>query len=197
METTKLKLRKLGARSRRGGLTTALREVKMMYPSCPSNPDTGFEGCEDRMDIPRDWWNHCEHDPYYTDTMRVERKAVTEVDEDGVQTVTGYTEKFIPERKPNLTQVGLSIRQNSAKGIDKARRRGWILPEEHPSDPLAPFCQFRDCWSQDLNVRSPIYGDYCMELQAKAIAMDQNGKTVEVLAESKRAEQLRNVNLSS
>lgn len=196
-ETTTLKLRKLGARSRRGGLTTALRDVKMLTPSCPSNPDTGFEGCQDRLDVAYEWWKDCPHDPYYTDIVRVERTPVFQNEEDGSRTVIDYTERHIPERKPNLSQVALSIRQNSGRGIEKARRHGWILPEEHPSDPLAPFCQFSGCWSQDLTVKTPIYGDYCTELQAKAVAMDQNGKTVEVLDGGKRADQLRNTSLSS
>lgn len=67
--------------------------------------------------------------------------------QDGVEEYIWYTER------PNLKQVQVTPRVSGERyglgPIKFARLNGYILPEEHPEKPQAPFCQYHDCFSAD------------------------------------------------
>jgi hypothetical protein len=120
------------------------RRIKMLRPSC--------DQCSGPM-APRDWYLTCEHDPY-VGVREIRRQVPTysEPDENGERTVLGMEEKVSWEPFPNRAAVSLANNINSGEGMERARRKGYIMPEElrSPAFPngIAPFCQFHNCWWQ-------------------------------------------------
>lgn len=175
------------------------RTVKLARPICQSvieNGVTTFLGCEDATIITSAWWEKCPHNPYEsTITMR---SATTKTEpvtmEDGTvrHKVVGTEVMTWEEQRPNFMQVANSRRINSGRAVEHFRTRlGWKHADEVG---YAPFCQFSDCWSQDIKFRTS-HGDYCSENQAKLIAADENEDQLEILEPKKRARQLAAIGL--
>lgn len=163
------RLEKLPRQRVRRDLMPSGRFIKMLKPQCPlerQDDEDSFENpCSEDGGA---WWVDCEkrgHDPYYTTIKKGDQEV----------------------RRPNLTQVALNIRVNSGQGVESAKRRGRKMPEEMG---LAPFCQYLDCWSQNIKFKNAEYGDYCTEDQLKMVMVDVNEVTLEVLNEKKRRRQL-------
>ena len=156
--------------------------------------------CQGGDNVPRDWYLACDHDPYVT-LVEISRKVPRYEDvpgEDGEPTgtrrVVGTDTLVDYEPRPNLTDVTLSTRVNSGKGVEMARRKGFILPEElvSPSFPggIAPMCQFRGCtWQKDL--RTYKWGTFCREDEARLVGTDEKGMTLEIGFDSNSSEKRR------
>lgn len=181
----------LGIPPLRGYRASGNRMVKMSKPSCPSRKDENgeiiFEGCQDSGVY--QWWNTCTHGPYTSTVERRNVKTLTEDMEDGTRRVTGKEEIRFEVETPNLVQVPLSLRVNSGRSIDNKKALGYLMPEDLG---FASFCQFVDCWSQEITHRTA-YGNYCCEWQAKTIAADENEDKLEILDAKKRQRQLAQV----
>lgn len=194
----KPELRRLPNARKRPDLFPGQRAIKMLRPSCLETDREGRPtgGCQSEANLPSDWWRLClsrGHDPYISVVERTERKPkLSEPDEQGRRQVEGHEEVVWYEEHPNLAEVVVNIRVNSGQGVEKARRKGFVLPEERG---LAPFCQYWGCWSQDIKVRSGRFGDYCSDAQARVVAADYMGRHLEVLQPEKREEQLASISL--
>lgn len=168
-------------------LTPGGRYVKMLRPRCKE--------CQREPNVPADWYNHCPHNPYMG--LREVKTLVprySEPDEEGRRTVLGVDEKVHWETRPNLTQVAVSVRVNSGNAVERAQRKGNIFPEdlrcpEYPHG-IAPFCEFRECMSQDIKYITP-YGNFCDEMQAKLVQADFHGTVLEIGFDQKSAEKRR------
>jgi len=167
-----------------------------------------FEGCQDRPGARESaWWVDCMkrgHDPYYHEERRSEMQTEyeDEVDESGAPTgrrqVIGQREIIWEEWMPNLKQVSLGGRVGGMKAgmtpVDFAISHGCIHPTEHPTRPLKPFCQYHGCWSQAVKVKHPRYGDFCDDYALRRIILDSRGTAFEVMNQTRRVEQLEQVN---
>ena len=182
-----------GARRARN-LRMGHRSVKMLRPICR-------DGCQDGAEVPWDWYASCPHDPYVGKReKRTQVPLYSEPHEDGSVTIQGMEERASWEPFPNFAEITVSTRVNSGQGVEKARRKGFILPEElrSPLYPrgLAPMCQFRGCqWQEGL--REYRYGTFCRELEARLVAFDESDSqgdplygAMEVMREGKRQAQL-------
>lgn len=183
-----------------------IRSIKMLVPRCTSDPDTGFEGCEDAPGALNSlWWKGCiakGHDPYYSIVRQPEKRntmeevcgrcetpfsrhdrsnppqpadnatpeqeaafaAAFEVWErethafvpSGKHLVTGTEEFFLYVERPNTEQVQISPRVNGTLyGIDPLTWRlanGRIFPQDHPTKPVRPFCQYHNCLAGNTEV---------------------------------------------
>lgn len=161
-----------------------LRSVKMLYPRC--------EVCQDPANIRPRWWETCSHDPYYSVTEETITEPIIEINDQGEREIVDRKQRIVQHRHPNLKQVAVHLRLNSGGEVPRRRAQGYIFPEEHPTEPLKPFCQYHDCWSQSIEVRSPAYGDYCSKEQAQMVGLDYQEKPVHV-DQGKRTQQLREV----
>lgn len=181
----------------RAGLGAGGRTVKLLRAVCHS--------CQPEQIFDVSWVPGClakGHDPFYTDVENVETRNVYEEELDtsgrstGRRRVTGTEQHVWITRQPNTDQIELSIRINSGQAVDWRLDSGaWIKPENHPTDPLLPFCQYVGCWSQDIRYRTR-HGEYCSEMQAKMVQADELGKPrLEVVNEQKRAEQFASMSL--
>lgn len=203
--------------------TVGQRRIKMLHPVCNAEKMRQLgrpegEACQDAANIVPGWWLTCPHDPYFSlaqERVRTPRREDV-LDEkgnkvEGKYRITGYDDEVVTLGEvPNITQVSYVERINSGRGLLRKRRLGYILPEEHPEKPIAPYCQFLDCWThvKDQNGRNvkgavyhDVYGDYCEEWQAKLAAADILGRTLEIGSPNlpgsaeKRAEQLAGINV--
>ncbi len=165
------------------GVRPVGRTVKMLFPRC--------EVCQAPENVRPRWWETCEHSPYQTHSERPETTPTLDTLDDGTVVKTGEQTRIVYETGWNLVQIKLSERVNSGRGIERARAKGMLLPEEKG---LSPFCQYFDCWSQDIRYRTA-HGDYCNERQAKEIALEEIGEAREVHDERKAAEQLARIAL--
>jgi hypothetical protein len=146
----------------------ATRERKYLRPICP------YHEAPERKSAR--WWETCVrdgHDPYYSETVELVREPIRERRGDEV-VITGWTEREVVRRTPNIAQVTVSNRVHGGRLEEvHVRHDGYILPEEHPTDPLAPFCEYRDCLSQEITQRTP-WGNYCSLEHAVAIRANLN-----------------------
>lgn len=160
------------------------------------------------------------HDPYYRMVMELEVKPILEpvckkcdqnaaahpegVHPDGHDWEFGGKHRQTSEEryqnwieKPNLKQVTVTERAGGGlryglNPLQWARLHGYIRPSEHPYKPLAEFCEYHDCSSQDLKVFTE-FGNYCDEIGAKRVRMDLDETSVEVQHQPKIREQLAKV----
>lgn len=170
----------------------AIRTVKMVAPQCDVRiGDSTRHPCTEGPHR-ADWFATCPHDPYFHEQEMPEIREDREFQEDGTYIVTNRETVWRMRRIPNLRQVPGSPR-HLGFSISKARSRGWRFPEELG---VAPFCQYQDCWSQDLPDRwvSEDYGVFCSEQHATNTLAQRLKVTLEVgdepAARSKRREQL-------
>lgn len=166
------------------------RMVKMARPVCVTTTDSDgnitFTGCQDPTKIRAGWWESCTHEPYFSLRAMRETKPQYETLPDGRQKLVGEETVIWHEKHANLAQIPVSQRINNGRAIEHYRTLGFKFPEEIG---FAPFCQFNDCWSQNLKFRGS-HGDYCSEMQAKLIAADENEDKLEILNPKKRKRQL-------
>jgi len=190
-----------------------IRSVKMMDPRCRTNPETGIEGCEDKPGAYGSlWWKTCPHDPYHRLERHEENRPTlveicascekAEADHDGSHTFersgrllqSGLTTYVWFSEEPNLRQVQLTPRVGGTLyGLDPViwrRGNGWIMPNEHTTKPLVEFCEYHNCWCQNIVVRDPEYGNYCKESAAKRVKLDMKGKSIEAYNQEKLDEQM-------
>ena len=177
-----------------------IRNVKMLRPICR-------DGCQDGAEVPRDWYDSCEHDPYVGKReKRTQVPLYSEPHEDGSVTIQGMEERASWEPFPNFAEITVSTRVNSGLGVDKARRKGFILPEElrSPIFPhgIAPMCQFKGCYWQE-GLRDYRFGTFCREIEARVIGFDESDSdgnplfgALEVWNEGKRQKQLDAVTIA-
>lgn len=175
------------------------KRVKMLQPRC--------DECQ-TAEAPRDWYLACDHDPFVSvREMRREVPIYTEPDENGEVMIDRVEEKisFIPW--PNLVQVSVWNTINSGEGIERAKARGYIFPEDlrSPAFPsgVAPMCEFQGCfWQHDLKGFRD--GVFCREDEARVIAQfftnrDKSGSmrygAVEVMHPALMAEGRAKVNI--
>lgn len=74
----------------------------------------------------------------------------------------------------NLRQVAVEMKVNSQTGLERAFRKGARLPEDVG---LKPFCQYRDCWSQNIKFKTR-WGDYCSREHAALIILREEEQVV-------------------
>ena len=159
---------KLKGLRRARNLRVGLRAITMLRPICR-------DGCQDGADVAPDWYLECPHDPYIG--IREKRTQVpiySKPLEDGSRVLERMEERVTWETWPNFSEAMLTMRVNSGKGVERARRRGWILPEEvrSPAYPngIAPMCQFRSCqWQEGL--RNYKWGTFCREIEARMVGL--------------------------
>ena len=156
---------KLKGMRRAQNLRVGLRGVVMLRPACD-------KGCQEG-EVSPDWYLACEHDPYVgVREKRVEVPIYSEPLDDGSVIVERMEERVSWEVWPNFAEAVVDLRVNSGRGVEKARGKGWILPQElrSPAYPngIAEMCQFRGCrWQNGLvNYRN---GTYCREVEARMI----------------------------
>lgn len=157
-----------------------MRSITMSDPRCKE--------CQHAPNAGIDWYKDCPHDPYVTLVPRKEQEPVME-DEmvDGKPTgrkqVTGVREFISYRAIPNTRQIGLGMRSNSGRGVEFARRKGFIFLAEirspHFPDGVAETCQFHDCkWQQGLFETK--VGTFCRQEEAQLVWFDETGTTFEV-----------------
>lgn len=76
--------------------------------------------------------------------------------------------------QPHLKQVAFEMKINSNSGLDRAIRKGGRLPEDVG---LKPYCQYRDCWSQDVKYKTR-WGDYCSRDHAALVILREEEQVV-------------------
>ena len=172
MAEKKASLRKLNQlQLEEANLDTPGRTIKMVMPVCST--------CQHGK-VPDNWAERCPHDPYYATTAipHEEPPPVEEIlDPEGKGTgrfkITGEPEVWYEYKKElNFTQVPFNIRIDSRRGVQMGQAGGFKFVEDFG---VAPFCQYRGCWSQELTVRHPQYGNYCSEMHAKLVVADTLG----------------------
>lgn len=141
-----------------------LRSLKMLRPVCRI--------CE-RSRNRKEWWTRCKHDPYVTHSEVPTTEPVREPRDDGrtEQVGTRTFVAYVPI--PNATEISLSMKVNSGKGVDWAKRKGFIHPSDlrSPDFPngIAEPCQMAGCFEQrGLKAYGPSgqWGTYCRALEA-------------------------------
>jgi hypothetical protein len=161
------------------------RTMKMCSPHCSI--------CQ-VPNAPLNWYMFCEHDPYITKTERPVREPVVEDDPDtpGQRIVTGEKTKLVYTETPNFTQVAVDVRMDAGNGYRIARECGFKEPQELG---FSPFCQYRDCWKQDLPIKTTQYGSYCSEIHAKLIKARMLEILLDATSDKRREEQLSGISL--
>ena len=189
MATAKLKLYKVPGSNPQ--LTKPFRTVKMLQPLCAehfpgtrqsmkddAHPNAGMLDSPDGSVHPKSgWWEDClaaGHDPYVAEYGEQRKKKETEtrnIDGEEVEVVVGEVEYTVLRQRPNFEQVPFDIKAYSGVAIQDARERGWVFPQERG---LAPYCEFRNCWTQNPKFRTPV-GDYCTRDQAAVMMLYKGG----------------------
>lgn len=182
---------------RAGNLRVGLRCVTMLRPICT-------DGCQDGQEVPRDWFLTCPHDPYVGKKQHINQVPIySDPLPDGSVTLERMEDRISWETWPHLVEVAVNPQVNSGQGVERGRRKGYILPEELRSpfypNGIAPMCQFRACrWQHGL--REYKWGTFCREIEARMIgasATDAAGQLIygarEVLHEGKRRAGLERV----
>ena len=189
------------------GLFCNIRSVKMLRPLCTSDKETGFVGCQSAPGARQSnsgWVRDClakGHDPYHQMRRGVETHPVLTEVEPGRFRETGQ-ERFITySERPNIAQVQLQAQASGTYlGMDPVtwkRTHGFILPEEHPTKPYVTFCQYYQCWSQDIAVRDRAFGNYCTEEGARLIVLATRGRALQINDREKRQEQLETIRVGA
>lgn len=160
------------------------RTVKMAAPQCSV---CQLGNGQDQ----RGWWDKCEHSPYVEST-EVSEDIPEIVTEEGVKIVKSRKTRIRVNELYRLVQIPVGTRHDSGRSVEKARNEGRKFPEEIG---LAPFCEYIDCWSQDLKVNSPVYGRYCSSIHARLAAANEIGIVIDVFDMKRRAEQLASINV--
>jgi hypothetical protein len=164
---------KLKGLRRARNLRVGLRGITMLRPQC--------KDCKG-PDAPVDWYLYCPHDPYIgVREKRVEVPLYSDIQSDGARIVEGMEERVTWEVWPNFAEAVVDMRVNSGNGVEKARRKGWIMLDEVRSEAfpngIAPMCQFRSCrWQEGLVTYKN--GVYCREYEARMVGSrdtDGNG----------------------
>ena len=168
----------------------AIRMVKLCDPRC--------DVCApDQWVAPHNWWRDCPHDPYTHFELRDEVKTEYRTLENGERIVASKEVTQIERPWPNFRQVPATSRHGGLLvetghiAKRKFQQFGWIPPEDirSPAFPngLAPFCQFRECFSQD--IKRYVSGWFCQELEAILCYEDQTYVKPEVNLQTARDEQ--------
>ncbi len=170
------------------------RRVKMLRPICD-------EGCQAGAEVAWDWYTSCPHDPYVGKRQKITQVPVySEPHEDGSVTIQGVEDHVSWSPYPHFAEVSVSTRVNSGQGVERARRKGWIAPEElrSPLYPrgIAPMCEFKGCqWQEGLVTYR--FGVFCREMEAKLVGFDEHDSqgnplfgALEVMHQAKRQKQL-------
>jgi hypothetical protein len=183
---TKEALKKVPASPTAASSASVGRSMKMCSPHCSI--------CQ-VPNAPLNWYMFCEHEPYITKTERPVRTPVVEDDPDvpGQKIVTGEKTKLVYTETPNFTQVTVDVRVDAGNGFRIARECGFKLPEEMG---FAPFCQYRDCWKQDLPVKTSQHGSYCSEIHAKLVIAHMLEILLDATSDKRREEQLARISVS-
>jgi hypothetical protein len=156
--------------------------------------------CEDPASKSARWWEKCQHNPYIISTEVPHKENVIET-VDGERVITGQKTRLLADEYPSMRQVELTSRINVGRQVERERAKGSILPEEFRGEfrgeqinGFATFCQYRDCWSQNIKVSNE-HGDYCRVEEAKLVAAEETGKRLELLIDEKRRDQLAGINV--
>ena len=188
---------KLKGVRRARNLRVGLRAVTMLRPICK-------DGCQDGAEVAPDWYLECEHDPYIGKReKRTQVPIYSEPLEDGSVVLERVEERVSWDAWPNFCEAMVTLAANSGMGVEKARAKGWILPEELKSplypNGLAPMCQFRSCqWQEGL--KEYRWGTFCREIEARLVgqnAVDPQGNLIygakEIMHSGKRQAHLEGV----
>lgn len=159
-------LRRLEWKARTGlSLARVGRAIKMMKPLCEPCQRLGGQ-----------WWENCEHDPYYSHVEREINEPVIEEHEDGTREIVGRRVTVVEDVVPNIRQIGTMRNQSSGVGVEKALAKGF---KHLPDMGIQPMCEYLNCFSHDIAVRSR-YGNFCSEGQARQVALRVLEKPVEI-----------------
>jgi hypothetical protein len=188
---------KLKGLRRARNLRVGLRCITMLRPICR-------DGCQDGIDVPADWYNDCPHDPYVGRRQKITQVPIySDPLPDGSVTLKEMQDRITWETWPHFVEVALNMAVNSGRGVDRGRRKGYILPEELRSpvypNGIAPMCQFRSCRAQE-GLKEYRWGTFCREIEARMVGaqeVDSEGKLVygarEVMHEGKRIAHMEKV----
>lgn len=173
-----------------------VRMVKMLKPECNADKMRALglpesDACQRGKMTPLNWYENCPHEPYMTFSEKKARKPILEPildngQETGRHRITDYEEEVWVEKAPNTRQVAVNRRINSGLGMNDALMKGFRLPS-------TSFCDYPECWSQDIVVKSK-YGNYCSDIQARYVAADARQVKLFVDGE-RRADQIAGVSL--
>jgi len=161
---------KLKGLRRSRNLRHGQRGIAMLRPIC----DT----CQAGSNVASDWYLSCTHDPYVG--VRMETRSVpvyAEADDGSGEMIVERMEERVRQYPwPNFTDITVSTRVNSGQGVNKARRKGFILVTELVSEAypngIAPMCEYRDCqWQEDL--KQYRWGTFCREMEARMVGIDE------------------------
>ena len=169
-----------------------LRSITMLRPICKECTANG---------ITPGWWETCPHDPYVGQRQKTTKVPIySEPLEDGTVTLERVEDRISWEVRPHLVDAAVAMQVNSGQGVERARRKGRILPTElrttaYPNG-IAPFCEFAGCRNQE-GLRLYRWGTFCSELEARLVGQtttDSTGNLIygarETLNEGKRRRQL-------
>ena len=180
---------------RAGRLRPSAREIKMLAPRC--------DVCDEGINTPKGWAETCEHEPFVT-LVPIERRQTLYEDvigKDGKPTgtkrATGQETLVDYVVRPNWVSITLSRGVNSGRGVEKAKRKGFIMPEDvrceaYPNG-IKPRCEFSGCFAEDIKPYKN--GNYCRELEAAYVYLAEGeGRTWEVgfnaISSEKQADQV-------
>lgn len=187
---------KLKGLRRARNLRVGLRCVTMLRPICTI--------CQSGQEVAADWYKECSHDPYVGKKQTTYQEAIySDPLPDGSVTLERMEDRFKWETWPHFVEVAVNIQINSGMGVERGRRKGYILPEElrSPAYPngIAPMCQFRSCRWQ-VGLQEYRWGTFCREIEARmvgAAATDTAGNLIygarEVMHDGKKQAHLEKV----
>lgn len=171
-------------------LTVGKREITMLRPIC--------KVCQGADNVPSYWYRYCDHDPYVT--IAENREQVPQlVDEEvdgsptGRKIIAGVQEVVTYTARPNAVEISASGGANAGRGVENARRKGFILPSElrSPTYPngIKDTCEFRECKKQTglkeyrtsgEDGSSLVVGHFCRKVEASLVWHVETGRVVEV-----------------
>lgn len=156
--------------------TAHLRMVKLAVPVCNAAKMRALglpeeAACQRGQLTPLLWYRDCPHKPYFNIRQQTSKEPVTEpiLDTEGNPTgrlkILGYTEEIWLAETPSDRQIAVNKRINSGLGLNDALTKGY-------RQFTVPFCEYIECYSQDITHRSDRYGNYCSEMQLRYVAAD-------------------------
>lgn len=160
--------------------TRDIRSVKMLEPRCAEHENVTNPN----------WTEVCEaagHDPFSTTTKLMEERQVFKVDEDGDEILDGVKRVQITKVVPNVTPITVSEGINDFRGVEKARKDGYVSMTERG---YLPFCEMYNCWNEASPKWSGESGNFCSEYHKGVILLSEQQIPIHVSSGQRKRAQI-------
>lgn len=197
---TKPATRKAPAKRKDGDVKkSALASIKKRYGWTPENTATENRDirtvkvieprCAEHEGKPN-WLEVCKasgDDPFSTLSRRTKSVQHFEEDESGDQILKGTKEILVEEITPNVTQISVAEGINDFRGLEKARKQGYITLMEAG---FLPICELYNCWSEASPQWSGEQGNFCSEYHKGVVLLSEKGIPVHISSGARRRSQI-------